>query len=240
MQCLVLAGGLGTRMRPWTEAIPKALIPVAGEPFLDHQLRWLASHGVSEVVLLLGYRGEMIEAHVRSGSGSQLGLPVHCLHEGDTLRGTAGALRFAYDQGVLNDQFLVTYGDSYLPVDFGTVGTAFHACGRPALMTVFRNDGRWDQSNVVFDASTGMVTVYDKARQVRPEGDFKYIDYGLSALRRQTIADEIPANVKSDLAQLFHTLSLRGELAGFEIDRRFFEIGSPRGLSDLEAHLLGT
>ena len=235
MQCIVLAGGLGTRMRPWTEAIPKGLIPVAGQPFLDRQIRWLGAHGVSEIVLSLGYRGEMIEAHV--GAGARLGVPVRYVHEGDVLRGTAGALRLAHDRGVLDTEFLVTYGDSYLPVDFGAVGAAFHRCGRPALMTVFRNDGRWDQSNVVFDSEAGSVLLYDKARKLRPAVDFTYIDYGLSALRRDTVAREIPPNEKHDLAQLFHELSLRGELAGYEIAQRFYEIGSPQGLADLEAHL---
>ena len=222
----------------WTSEIPKALIPVAGEPFLDRQLKWLGSHGVSEVVLSLGYRGELIEAHV--GSGSRVGVPVRYVHEGDTLRGTAGALRLAHDRGVLAEEFLVTYGDSYLPIDFGEVAAAFGRCGRPALMTVFRNDGRWDQSNVVFDADATLVTLYDKARRLRPASEFKYIDYGLSALRREIITREIPSDAKCDLAQVFHALSLRGELAGFEVSQRFFEIGSPRGLADLESHLLSS
>jgi NDP-sugar pyrophosphorylase family protein len=235
MQCVVLAGGLGTRMRPLTEQIPKALIEVGGEPFVDHQLRWLAAHGVSEVVLSVGYLGEMIESHV--GSGTRFGVPVRYVHEGRELRGTGGALRLAHDRGVLAAQFLVTYGDSYLPVDFGAVARAFERCGRPALMTVFQNGGRWDTSNVVFDAAAGAVTLYDKSRTLRPVQDFQYIDYGLSALDRTTIEREIAPDTKHDLATLFHGLSLRGDLAGFEIAQRFYEIGSPDGLADLEAHL---
>jgi NDP-sugar pyrophosphorylase family protein len=225
-------------MRPFTESIPKVLIRVAGEPFLDHQLRWLSTHGVSEVVLSLGYRGEMVEAHLTSGSSVRPGISVRCVHEGSSLRGTAGALRLAHDLGVLADEFLVTNGDSYLPIDFGAVGAAFHRCGRSALMTVFRNEGRWDRSNVVFDSDAGLVTLYDKARGLRSAHEFKYIDYGLSALRRETIAREIPSNAKHDLADLFHALSLSGDLAGFEVQQRFFEIGSHQGLADLEAHLL--
>ena len=81
------------------------------------------------------------------------------------LRGTAGALRLALDEGALEESFLVTYGDSFLPIDFAAVFRAFTACGKPALMTVFRNDGRWDTSNVIFDGR--MVTLYDKQRQRR-------------------------------------------------------------------------
>jgi NDP-sugar pyrophosphorylase family protein len=225
-------------MYPLTERIPKALIPVLGVPFVDHQLRWLAAHGVSEVVLSLGHLGEQIEAHV--GDGTRAGVPVRYVHEGSALRGTAGALRLAHDQGLLAEAFLVTYGDSYLPIDFGAVAQAFLAGARPALMTVFRNDGRWDKSNVVFEASAGLITLYDKLQKQRPVSEFRYIDYGVSALLRETVPREVPADVKCDLAEVFQRLSLRGELAGFEVSQRFYEIGSPAGLADLESHLRAT
>src|SRR5262249_13899551 len=151
------------------------------------------------------------------------------------LRGTAGALRLALDQDVLEPSFLATYGDSFLPIDFGAVFRAFVDAGRPALMTVFRNDGRWDSSNVIFDGR--MVNLYDKQRRTRPAADFAFIDYGLSALSRQVIADGVPAGVAADLASLFHDLSVRGELAGFEAAERFYEIGSPAGLEDFAKRL---
>jgi NDP-sugar pyrophosphorylase family protein len=138
---------------------------------------------------------------------------------------------------VLDDDFLVTYGDSFLPVDFAAVGAALRASGQPALMTVFRNDGRWDSSNVIFDGRAGMVTLYDKHHRTRPAADFAYIDYGLTALRRQVVADEVPAAGKADLADLFFALSRRGALAGLEVRERFYEIGSPAGLEDFERWL---
>jgi NDP-sugar pyrophosphorylase family protein len=222
-------------MRPLTETLPKALLPIAGEPFVDHQLRWLAGHGVSEVVLSIGALGEMIEHHV--GDGARLGLRVRYVDEGQELRGTAGALRLALDRGALADEFLVTYGDSYLPVDFGEVGRAFHASRAPALMTVFLNDDRWDTSNVVFDAARRVVTLYDKRRKLLPREAYRHIDYGLSAFRRDTIASHVPADQGWDLADVFHALSTEGGLAGFEVSERFYEIGSPEGLMDLERHL---
>jgi N-acetyl-alpha-D-muramate 1-phosphate uridylyltransferase len=222
-------------MRPITETVPKVLIPVKGEPFLNHQLRWLAAHGVSEVVLSLGHMGELVEAHVKATPGFRV--PVRFVHEGSALRGTAGALRLACDLGVLAEDFLVTYGDSYLPIDFASVADAFRNSGREGLMAVFKNDGQWDSSNVVFDAETQMITLYDKWHRLRPARDFTYIDYGLSALKRKTVAREIPPDEKSDLAELFHALSLRGELAGLQANHRFYEIGSPTGLADLEAYL---
>lgn len=234
MQCVVLAGGLGTRMHPLTLTLPKALIPVCGKPFIDHQLRWLFAHGVTEVVLSLGHLGELVEEHV--ASHSELG-PVRYVHEGSELRGTGGALRKARDSGALEDDFLVIYGDSYLPVDFGAVGRAFRQSGRPAMMTVFENDGRWDSSNVVFDADRGMVELYDKWHRHRPSDEFRYIDYGLSALKAEVVDKEIPPERPYDLAELFQNLSLRSELAGFEVTERFYEVGSPAGLSDLETFL---
>jgi NDP-sugar pyrophosphorylase family protein len=232
MQCVILAGGLATRMRPLTERIPKALIPVAGRPFIDHQLRWLAAHGVTDVVLSVGYKGDAISAHVQQDAVGRYGLRVVVVDEGEHLRGTAGALRLALDEGALEESFLVTYGDSFLPIDFAAVFGAFQASGKPALMTVFRNDGRWDTSNVIFDGR--LVTLYDKQRRTRPATDFAFIDYGLSALTRRLVADEIPAEGSADLAALFHALSVRGELAGFETAQRFYEIGSPAGLEDFE------
>jgi NDP-sugar pyrophosphorylase family protein len=228
MQCLILAGGLATRMRPLTETIPKALIPIAGRPFIDHQLAWLAAHGVTDVVLSVGYLGEALSAHV--GDGAAFGLRVRTVDEGPNLRGTAGAVRLAFDQGALEERFLVTYGDSFLPIDFSAVFDAFAASGAPALMTVFRNQGRWDTSNVIFDGR--MVSLYDKQRRTRPAEEFAFIDYGLSALERRIVAAEIPAGAKADLADLFHALSQRGELAGYESAERFYEIGSPAGLED--------
>jgi|SRR5882672_9468542 len=245
MQCVILAGGLATRMRPLTDARPKSLLPVAGRPFIDHQLEWLARHAVTDVVLSIGYRGEMLRAHV--GDGARHGLRVAYVDEGADLRGTAGALRLALARGVLEEAFLVTYGDSFLPVDFGAVWTAFRRAARPALMTVFRNEGRWDASNVVFEPAgagapgargdLGRVVLYDKQRRTRPASDFAYIDYGLSALERGVVEGEVPAAGKADLADVFHALSRSGGLAGLEVHERFHEIGSTAGLEELETWL---
>jgi NDP-sugar pyrophosphorylase family protein len=231
VQCLILAGGLATRMRPLTETIPKAMIPVEGRPFIDHQLAWLAAHGVTDVVLSVGYLGEAIQAHV--GDGARYGLSARVVDEGPNLRGTAGAVRLAFDEGALDERFLLTYGDSFLPIDFAAVFRHFEASGAPALMTVYRNQGRWDTSNVIFDGR--MVALYDKQRKTRPPEDFAFIDYGLSALTRKAVEQGIPAGQKADLADLFHGLSLRGELVGWESPERFYEIGSPAGLTDFSA-----
>jgi NDP-sugar pyrophosphorylase family protein len=232
IQCVILAGGLATRMRPLTDGIPKAMLPVAGRPFVDHQLEHLAKTGVTDVVLSIGYRGDMLRDHV--GDGARFGLRVAYVDEGKDLRGTAGALRLALEHGALDPAFLVLWGDSYLSVDFADVWARFRASGRPALMTVYRNEGRYDTSNVIVE--DGRI-YYDKRRETRPVEDFKYIDYGLMALERRLIETEVPATGKADLADLFHALSLRGELAGYEVPERFHEIGSLEGLRELERWL---
>jgi NDP-sugar pyrophosphorylase family protein len=223
-------------MRPLTETVPKSLLPVASVPFIDWQLRWLAAHGVTSVVLSIGQFGEMVEEHV--GDGSRFGVPVRYVREGTDLRGTGGALRLALDEGVLETEFLVTYGDSYLRVDFDAVGKGFRESGKPALMTVFLNAAEWDSSNVVFDAEKRLVVLYDKRRALRPKSDYRYIDYGLTAYRRDTIERLIPSGKRHDLADVLHELSLAGELAGLEVFERYYEIGSPAGLADLERVLL--
>jgi NDP-sugar pyrophosphorylase family protein len=233
MQCVILAGGLATRMRPHTDKIPKAMLSVAGRPFIDLQLEWLARTGVTRAVLSIGYRGDMLRDHV--GDGARFGLAVSYVDEGPHLRGTAGALRLALSEGALEEAFLITWGDSFLPIDFTEVWAAFRTRGQPALMTVFRNEGRWDKSNVIFDGER--VVLYDKKHETRPASDFAFIDYGLMALERRLIERDVPPQGVSDLATLFHALSLRGELAGMEVHERFHEIGSPDGLKELEQWL---
>ena len=142
----ILAGGLATRLRPITETVPKALVEVAGRPFVAWQLRYLHSQGVSRVVLCVGYRGEQIEAVV--GDGSRYGLRVEYMFDGPRLLGTGGALRRALP--LVGHAFFVLYGDSFLPVNFSDVEKAFFSQGKPALMTVQRNADQWDKSNVLF------------------------------------------------------------------------------------------
>jgi MurNAc alpha-1-phosphate uridylyltransferase len=232
MQCVVLAGGRGTRMAPATDEIPKALLPVAGRPFADWQLAWLASEGVDRVTYSIGYLGDQIREHV--GAGDPWGLRVDYVDEGRSLRGTGGALRQALEEGALEDQFLVLYGDSYLRVDLAEAWVALGDSGRGALMTVFANEGRWERNNAVFE--NGVVTRYEKGLE-EPPSDMRYVDYGLSVFRRSTVETWIPPEHVVDLATVFTRLSLAGELAGIEVHERFYEVGSPAGLAQLEALL---
>jgi NDP-sugar pyrophosphorylase family protein len=223
----LLAGGLATRLRPITEKIPKSMVQVAGEPFIAHQLRLLVREGVSDVVVCTGYLGEQIEAYV--GDGSRFACHVRYSADGDRPLGTGGALRRALP--LLGERFLVMYGDSYLNTHFRSVCEAFSSAGLPALMTVFRNEGRWDTSNVEF--ADGIVRRYDKLNRTPA---MHYIDYGLGVLEAGVVR-EYPEGSAFDLAELYGGLAVRGMLAGYEIRERFYEIGSPAGLAETDAFI---
>lgn len=232
VQCVILAGGLGTRMWPTARTVPKTLLPVAGRPFADWQLSWLAGAGVSSVVYSIGFLGEQVRDVV--GDGSSWGLSVAYVDEGGELRGTAGALALAADAGVLDSHFLVLYGDSLLQVDPAEVFAAAERSPLPALMTVFENNGRWDGSNVVY--ADGRVLRYEKGLDPVPP-EMRWIDYGLSVLDRDLIANRVPRDRPSDLAPLCRELAATGQLAGFVATQRFYEIGSPAGLAEAESLL---
>jgi NDP-sugar pyrophosphorylase family protein len=233
LQCAILAGGLATRLRPVTDTIPKALVPVAGRPFVDHQLAWLARDGVTDVVFCIGHLGDRIAEHV--GDGSAHGLRVSYVDEGSDLRGTGGALRLAYDEGALAPVFAVLYGDSYLAVDVAQVRREFDEHEAPALMTVFRNEGRFDASNARLE--DGWVVRYEKGLADPAAAGMHYIDYGLSILDRDAVLADVPPGAVADLATLYTRLAAERRLAGREVAERFYEVGSPSGLAELEAHL---
>ena len=222
----ILAGGLATRMHPVTQTIPKSLIEVAGRPFIEHQLELLRAEGIQNVVLCVGYLGEMIEAHI--GDGSRFGLSVRYSFDGEKLLGTGGALRRALP--LLGDDFFVLYGDSYLEIDYAAVQAAYRDSAKPALMTVFRNEGQWDTSNVLFDGKK--IVRYDKRT---PTADMKYIDYGLGILSSDLLKHR--GSETFDLADIYAELVGEDRLAGFEATKRFYEIGTPSGLALTEGHL---
>ena len=232
MQCVILAGGLGTRIRSRSGDLPKALLPVLGKPFVAYQLEWLKQQGIDNVVLSVGYRGQMIADAI--GNGTQFGLSVAYSDEGEVLRGTGGALRYAADQNLLDDAFFVLYGDSYLPIDFAPVWRT-SGDGRVCTMTVMRNQGRWDRSNAV--VRDGELVLYDKFVPDPAAAGMEFIDYGLSVLRRDAIVEEIAAGEKCDLAHVLTRLSRQGRLRAHEIFERFYEAGSPEGLDDFEAYV---
>ena len=230
----ILVGGLATRMRPLTETIPKALIEIAGRPFIDYQLKLLRSNGIKKVVLCLGFLGEKIQEYIKT---SELhGLHIQYSFDGRHPLGTGGAIKKALP--LLGENFFVLYGDSYLPIDYKSVETAFIHSKKPALMTVFRNEGQLDASNVLYVADSsihpsGCVVLYEKNSPQAYE--MHYIDYGLSCCDAAEIAKE---NADCfDIADVFTRLSKEGNLAGFEVTERFYEVGSFSGIEDFCSYI---
>jgi NDP-sugar pyrophosphorylase family protein len=203
------------------------MIEVAGEPFIAHQLRLLARQGISDIVICAGHLGDQIEAYI--GNGAAFRCRVQYSFDGDKLLGTGGALRRAL--ALLPDQFFVMYGDSYLPTPFAPVLRAFERAKSPALMTVFRNSGRWDTSNVEF--VDGVIRCYDKVNRTPA---MRHIDYGLGVVNADVVRAR-KGNEAFDLADLYHDLVRQQRLAGFEVYDRFYEIGSPSGFSETDVYL---
>jgi NDP-sugar pyrophosphorylase family protein len=218
---------MATRLRPLTEVVPKSLLPVAGEPFIAHQLRLMRREKIDQVVLCVGFLSEQIKAFV--GDGSRFGLKVSYCEDGGTLLGTGGAIRKALPY--LGSEFMVMYGDSWLDSNFTPIVDAYRASGKSALMTVFRNKRMWVPSNIWFEH--GRIIRYDKAK---PVPQMEHIDWGLSIATAEVFT-RMPADTPFDLAAVYAALCEKGDLAAFEVGERFYEIGSVEGLRDTDALL---
>lgn len=221
---VLLAGGKATRLRPVTETIPKSLLDVAGKPFIDHQLDLIKSNNITKVVICVSYLGEQIKQF--AGDGSRYGLKIDYSFDGDTLLGTGGTIKNAFP--LLDEKFFVMYGDSYLTTDFQKAGEYFLSNNKSGLMTVFRNEDKWDKSNIEF--FNGNIIRYDKRVQ---DEKLKYIDYGLGILNKKAF-DEFKEKTIFDLESVYQELIRKQELLGYEVSERFYEIGSFKGLEETQ------
>jgi len=221
---VILAGGLATRLKPITNTIPKSLVPVAGKPFIYHQLELLGHYDINHIVLCVGHLGEMIESEL---GNKYKNISIEYSYDGPTLIGTGGAIKKALSK--VGDVFAVLYGDSYLPINYTDVINYYNRCNTYGLMTVYRNDNNYDTSNVIFES--GKILKYSK-KDLVPE--MKYIDYGFSIFNKSvfnSFSDQF------DLSQIQIQLTEENQLAGYEVYNRFYEIGSFKGLCELESKL---
>jgi NDP-sugar pyrophosphorylase family protein len=222
MQCVILCGGFGTRMLPITENIPKSMIDINGKPFIDYQLSWITNQGIDNIILNIGHLGNIIRDYVGEKFNDA---DITYVEEGDKLLGTAGALRLSLPH--LDNLFLVTYGDSFLPINYVEPLQYCQERGIESLMTVYKNNNQFDKSNVFMDKSC---FIYDKGAAYK---NFEYIDYGLSVLSKGIVKNYIPSG-KYGLSDLFYDLSFKNILRGYEVYDRFYEIGSFAGLNDFK------
>jgi N-acetyl-alpha-D-muramate 1-phosphate uridylyltransferase len=224
----ILAGGYATRLYPVTRAIPKSMLPVAGKPFIAHQLTLLKKNEIDRVIICSGYLSKQIEDFI--GDGRQFGLSVLFSPDGHKLLGTGGAIKKALP--LLTDNFFVMYGDSYLPIDYKAVYDFFQEHDKEGLMTIIRNSDAWDKSNIV--CKDGRIVNYDKQKK---SGDMDFIDYGLSILRKSAF-DGVAGREVFDLTEIYQSLIEKRQMMGYEVKNRFYEIGSALGLSETEKYIL--
>jgi NDP-sugar pyrophosphorylase family protein len=224
---VLLAGGLATRLQPVSQTIPKSLIDIKGKPFIAYQLALLKEQGITDIVICAGYLGEQIEEFV--GDGQDFGLNIKYSYDGEKLLGTAGAIKKAFP--LLPETFFVMYGDSYLPIDFEQVSNFFESQNKQALMTIIENNNQWDKSNVIF--SDGQIIKYDKKDAV---SEMRFIDYGLGIMTKKCF-NYVIDNEVFDLASIYQSLVKQGELAGYDVKERFYEIGSFSGIEEFKKYI---
>ncbi len=235
MQAVILAGGLGTRLWPLTKEVPKPMVPVAGKPYLEHQIAELKRQGADRILLLTAYLGEQIENHFGDGSG--FGLSIEYSREPEPM-GTGGALKLAREK--LADAFLLLYGDSFLPIDYAAVyGRLVADPAAEGVVVVYDNrDGDTSVPNNIAlredaAASHAWVARYDKTKT--PDPELTHVEAGVLAFRRAVI-DEIPPGKVSLEQEIFPRLIARGSLAAFPTRERFYDIGTPERLARIEEY----
>lgn len=225
MQVVVLMGGLGTRLNDYTKNCPKPLLNIHGQPFFEYQLNLMRQAGFRRFVFCLGYRAEQIEAYF--GDGRRFDVQIVYSYDGETLLGTGGAVCKALP--LLEEDFLLIYGDSFMDINYFEVVVRYWQglqSGKKALMTVMRNNNRFDKSNVVY--RDGEIILYDKKTQ---RADMQHIDYGVNVFHRK-LFEAYPEGARFDLGNLQNVLSQKRELAGCEVEHRFYEIGHPTSFQE--------
>lgn len=223
-QVVVLMGGLGTRLGDITRCMPKAMINIHGKPFFHYQLNLMKWYGFRKFLFCTGYRSDDISNYF--GDGSEFGVEIKYSYDGPELLGTGGAVKNAFQ--LLEDNFVLIYGDSYMDIDYQEILYYYNDALKKnyrGLMTVFKNNNRFDKSNVVYNNEK--LVKYDKENMVP---DMKYIDYGVSVLNRKVI-EEIP-ECKVDIASVYGKVAADCKMAGHEVRNRFYEIGRPDSLKE--------
>ena len=226
---VILSGGRATRLYPVTEDFPKALLDISGKPFIVRQIELLRKNSINNIVICAGFLGEKIKEFIQGGE--KFGVNVEYSFDGDELLGTGGAVKKALSG--LSDIFFVIYGDSYLNIDYQKILNYFKHSDKSGLMTVFKNQDKWDSSNVVFENNE--ILFYDK--KLKNE-KMHFIDYGLGIFKKEIFEREFERKNKFDLEEVYKKLIDLNQLAGFEVDRRFYEIGSFEGLEETRKYFL--
>jgi len=227
MQIVILCGGKATRLYPLTKKIPKSMMRFEGKPFLEQQLDLLKKNRIFDIVLCVGYKAEQIKKYF--GDGKNFGVEIKYSSDKKKLLGTGGALKKA--ENLLEDSFLVMWGDSYLPFNFQKAIKFFKKSNKPGMMIVFKNLNKYEPSNV--EVKNNLVKSYSKKRKTKK---MKYIDYGISIYRKEVLK-HLPKNQVCDLTRLQQALIKKRQLLAYPAEKRFYQIGSPDGLEELKNYI---
>jgi len=226
-QAVILAGGRGTRMAPFTDTMPKPMVRVHGKPFLEYLVEMLREAGITRVVLLLGYMPEVIQEYF--GDGRRWGLEIsYSVSPVEDETGT----RVRNGLPLYDPVFLLMYCDNYWPLLLGRMWEKFSTSNAAAMVTVYSNADKSTKDNLVVDEN-GYVTVYDKSRK-RP--GLKGVDIGFLILRKDTLGLLSDDNVSFE-ATLYPQLIERRELLAFLSAHKYYSIGSPDRLPLTERFL---
>jgi NDP-mannose synthase len=215
MRAVVLAGGRGTRLRPFTTNFPKPLMPIGDVPILEILLRQLQRHGVTEVTIMSGHLAYLIEAYF--GDGAALGLSLAYVREGEPL-GTAGPLRQL--RGRFTEDILVMNGDLLTDLDFAALMDRHRQSAGVATVSVYRHDERLELGVLQVDEA-GNVVGYDEKPTLN-------LDISMGAYAMSPMAlERIPAG-RYDMPQLIlDTLGAGQRVVAYRHDGLWFDIGRP-------------
>lgn len=204
------------------------MVIVAGRPFLDYQIRLLVKNGFRDFVICVGYRADQIEKYF--GDGSRMGISIVYSEEGEKQLGPSGALRNA--RKLLEDEFMVTYGDAFLQMDYKRFEEEFHSSGKLGMMAVLENHNRFGKSDIIIKG--GLVVAYDKTNQTP---DMTWINFGATMLQKRAL-DAVPASERLGEEQFYRALIAKEELVAFVTRNRFYEIGTIPALREFEKFVL--
>lgn len=226
MQVVIFCGGLATRLGSLSKHIPKSMIEVQGKPFLSYQLDQLKHHKITDVVLCVGHLSKHIQSYFKDGS--DFGVHITYSYDTEKLLGPIGALKHAEPH--LTSTFFTLYGDSYVFVNYKDIHSYFKEKKAKALMTVYHNNDKYDQSNLVIN--NDRVIQYGGQKTAK----MTYIDYGVS-LFHKSILDDIPNNAFCSTADFYTKVVQKHQLYAYEVDTRFYHIGTPTALTEFKTYI---
>jgi mannose-1-phosphate guanylyltransferase len=220
MQALILAGGLGTRLRPLTSTIPKPVVPLVGRPFISYMLEWLRSHGVDDVILSCGHMADGVRGVL--GGGESLGIRLRYIEEPEPL-GTGGALKFAED--LLDERFFMLNGDVLTDIDLTAEFAQHEQTGALATLALIPVEDPSAYGLVPLHPDNSVREFIEKPGAEQTVTDM--INAGAYIIERRVLDDMAPAGTNISIErEVFPTLVGRG-LFGYPADGYWLDIGTP-------------